>query len=178
MVDYNGHLLACQHTRHGQLVTSGIGFIQVVIDTLSRHVQHLEETRVIEKCHVNTARVGTVVMHNLVAAVLDFGLTDKVLKHREVLDLTHANEDRSLGRRALDLHLADGIGHVVLFLPILGSVPLIGSLRGELIVLLTIVVDGVEQVLQIIEHHAIHQIATVLFLILAQSKRRQQSHQR
>ena len=97
-------------------------------------------------------------MDNTVAAVFQFGLAHQILQHGDVLNLTHTDDDRSHGGGAVHLHLADGIGHIVLLLPVLGSSPLVCALSREVIVIPAIVINRVEQVLQIVEHHAIHGI--------------------
>ena len=185
MIDNHRHLLSSEHTGNAQLITRAeLGIVrQILVDALVGDIEHLEETGVVEQTYIHATTVGAVVVHNLIAAIFQFGLTHEVLQHGDVLNLTDADEDGTLGRRALDFHLADGIGHVVLFLPILGTIPLASAFGREFLVIDAIVVDGVEQVLQVIEHDAIHQVAAILFglllvFILGHCQRRQQCHQR
>ena len=75
----------------------------------------------IEERTVNTALVGRVEVHDLVARVRQLGLLQEVFEHASILDLTDPEDIGS----SLRADLADSVGHVVKLLLVLVGRPLV-----------------------------------------------------
>ena len=88
-------------------------------------------------------------VNNLEMGVLKLRLGHEVLENETVLDLGNA-EDGVEGSVGL-CHFRNDGGHVVEFLLILDVSPLVGPVRKELVVVLSLLVIGVEEILQIVE---------------------------
>ena len=100
----------------------------------------------IEECAVDTALVGRVKVHDLVAGVRQLGFLQEVFEYASILDLTDPEDIRS----SLRADLADSVGHVVKLLLVLVGRPLVLPI-GQEVGIVVLPVDGVEEVLQIVE---------------------------
>ena len=88
-------------------------------------------------------------MDDLVVSVGDLGVVHQVLEDVAVLDLADS-EDRVIDLVVI-LHCTDHPGHVVDLLPVLAFGPLVGAVRQVLVVILSLVMVGVEEVLKVVE---------------------------
>ena len=155
MIDNHAHTLAAEKAEHAHLVAGAeVGELRQ-IERVVGYIYHPELLRVVEKADIDSTPVGRVMVHNLKVAVSNVLGLYKILKHRDVLYLTHAYDGRAV-RRAPGLELRYGVRQVVDLGPILVSVPFVLSLRGKLKVVFAVVVDRVEKVLQIVESHPEH----------------------
>ena len=100
----------------------------------------------IEECAVDPALVGRVKVHDLVAGVRQLGFLQEVFEYASILDLTDP-EDIGASLRA---DLADSVGHIVKLLLVLVGRPLVLPI-GQEVGIVVLPVDGVEEVLQIVE---------------------------
>ena len=102
--------------------------------------------RAIEERAVDTALVGRVEVHDLVARVRQLGFLQEVFEYASILDLTDPEDIGS----SLRADLADSVGHVVKLLLVLVGRPLVLPI-GQEVGIVVLPVDGVEEVLQIVE---------------------------
>ena len=123
MVDQHTHLFASQHTSHTQLVAGAERWVGGDSEALVGHIQHLEVARVVEQAHIDATTVRAVVMHDLHAPRLDFGLLHQVLQHRNVLHFRHAHNHGTVWS-GFGSHLADSVSQVMLFRPVFLMIPL------------------------------------------------------
>ena len=100
----------------------------------------------IEERAVDTALVGRVEVDDLVARVRQLGLLQEVFKYASILDLTDPEDIGS----SLRADLADSVGHVVKLLLVLVGRPLVLPI-GQEVGIVVLPVDGVKEVLQIVE---------------------------
>ena len=100
----------------------------------------------IEERAVDTALVGRVEVHDLVARVRQLRLLQEVFEYASILDLTYPEDIGS----SLGADLADSVGHVVKLLLVLVGRPLVLPI-GQEVGIVILPVDGVEEVLQIVE---------------------------
>ena len=100
----------------------------------------------IEERAVDTALVGRVEVHDLVARVRQLGLLQEVFEYASILDLTDPEDIGS----SLRADLADSVGHIVKLLLVLVGRPLVLPV-GQEVGIVILPVDGVEEVLQIVE---------------------------
>ena len=100
----------------------------------------------IEERAVDTALIGRVEVHDLVARVRQLGLLQEVFEHASILDLT---DPKDIGS-SLRADLADSVGHVVKLLLVLVGRPLVLPV-GQEVGIVVLPIDGVEEVLQIVE---------------------------
>ena len=108
-----------------------------------------ELVRPVEKPHVHAAAVRSVMVNNLEMGVLKLRLGHEVLENETVLNLGNT-EDGVEGSVGF-CHFRNDGGHVVELLLIFDVSPLVGSVRKELVVVLSLFVIGVEEILQIVE---------------------------
>ena len=66
-------------------------------------------------------------MHHLIVAILDFGLGHKVFHYCAVFNLRYAEHGHAVGRD-VGANGGDGIGHVMEFVQVFFSVPLVEAL--------------------------------------------------
>ncbi len=144
------HHLAIEEARNDQLVAGDKLRVAGDDSMIRLTVRQLEILRVIEQPHIHATAVGRVVVHYLIVAVLDFGLGHEVFKHLAILDLRHAKDSHTVGRD-VGADGGDGVGHVVEFVEVFLGIPLVGALGQELFVKLQRVVNGIEEVFQVIE---------------------------
>jgi len=112
-----------------------------------------EHIGTIHEGHIDAAGFGRIVMHDTVVAGGQFGRRHDVLQHRARLDFRDADNSRIIlvcGSN-VEKHPLD----IAELLVILGGIPLLGAFRRELVVMHLRIVDGVEKVLQVIEHHLV-----------------------
>jgi len=100
----------------------------------------------IEERAVDTALVGRVEVDDLVARVRQLGFLQEVFEYASILDLTDPEDIRS----SLRADLADSVGHIVKLLLVLVGCPLVLPV-GQEVGIVILPVDGVEEVLQIVE---------------------------
>ena len=91
-------------------------------------------------------------MDDLVITSFDFRLDHKVFQNSTVFNLRHAEDGHPIGRD-VSANGRDGIGHVMEFGEVFIGVPLVDALGQKFLVLFQRVVDGIEQVLKVIETH-------------------------
>ncbi len=144
------HHLAIEEAGNDQLVTGDELRVAGNDGMIRLAVRQLEIFRVIEQPHIHATAVGRVVVHHLIVATLDFGLGHQVFKHMAVLNLRHAKDSYAVGCD-VGADGGDGIGHVMEFVEVFLGIPLVGALGQELLVVFLRVVDGVEEVFQVIE---------------------------
>ena len=140
---HNAHLVAGLEPRHrvdGQHMVGG--------------AQRAEELRIVQQAYVHASAVGAVVVDDAVVTVLDLRILHQILQHGDVLYLAHSYHGRPVGRGARS-HLRDGVSYVLDLRPILLAVPAVRAFGTELLVVFAVVVDGVEQVLKVIEGHSV-----------------------
>ena len=100
----------------------------------------------IEERAVDTALVGRVEVDDLVARVRQLGFLQEVFEYASILDLTDPEDIGS----SLQADLADSVGHIVKLLLVLVGRPLVLPI-GQEVGIVVLPVDGVEEVLQIVE---------------------------
>ena len=111
---------------------------------------HREILGVVEHGHIHATPVRRVVVYDLVVACGDLGLGHQVLKHMAVLDFRETENGNAIGG-IVQSDGRDGIRHVVQFGHVFLCVPLVGPIGQELLVVRERVVDGVEEVFQVVE---------------------------
>ena len=173
MVNNHTHLLAGKQAGDAHLVAGEECGVIFDGQPMIRHVEHPEKAGIVEQAHIHATAVGRIVVHNLQTAVLQSRVGNKVVEHRAVLDFRHTDYCRTL-RCQVASHLADGIRHIVDFLPILVAIPLASAVRTEFEVVFTIIVDGIEQILQVIECYS----ESLILLLLGKSGKHRQSNKR
>ena len=112
-----------------------------------------EHRRPIEERHIDAARLGRVVVHDPVIGRSELRRRHDILEHRAGLDLRNADHGRivPVEGRKVEQHAFD----VRQFLVIFRRIPLLGPFGRELVVAHLGVVDRVEEVLQVVEHHLV-----------------------
>ena len=100
----------------------------------------------IEERAVDTALVGRVEVHDLVPRVRQLGFLQKIFEYASILDLTDSEDIGS----SLRADLADSVGHIVKLLLVLVGRPLVLPV-GQEVGIIVLPIDGVEEVLQIVE---------------------------
>ena len=108
-------------------------------------------------------------MHNLVAGLHQLRLGDEVFHHLAVLYLGQAQY--RMPHAVVLPHVRNHTGHVVQLGGVFVRRPLVGTVRQELVVVLTLVMGGIEQVLHIVEPDDV--LGT---LLLGTTLRGQQQH--
>ena len=139
---YDTHLVSGLEPRH-----------RVDEERMVGHAGHFKEAGIVEQRDIDAATVRTVMMHDFQPQVFHRLGGYKILQHTAVFNLG-ASDDGRAQRCGLRLHLRDGIGEIVDLLAVFRTVPFVASGRGELEVVLPVVVDGVEEVLKVIERHS------------------------
>ena len=84
------HHLAIEETRDDQLVAGDEVGILGDDGAVCLAVGRLEVFWIVNQTYIHATAVGRIVVHNLVVAVLQFGLGHKVLQHSAVLHFAHA----------------------------------------------------------------------------------------
>lgn len=112
-----------------------------------------EDFGAVEKSHVDAARLGRIVVHDTIIGWRQFGRRHDILEHGAVFDLRHADHGRIdlVGSRKVEQYPFD----VAQLAVVLGRVPLFGPFGGELVVEHLGVVDRIEEILQVVEHHLV-----------------------
>ena len=110
----------------------------------------LEYVRTVEESHIDTAQVGRVVMADAVICRPEFGCRDDVFEHRAVFDLRDADDDGVVPVHGGDVE-QDTL-HIMEFLVVFDRVPAFGTVGQKLFVVCFGIVDGVEEVLHVVEH--------------------------
>ena len=100
----------------------------------------------IEERAVDTALIGRVEVYDLVARVRQLGFLQEAFEHASILDLTDPEDIGS----SLRADLADSVGHIVKLLLVLVGRPLVLPV-GQEVGIIVLPIDGVEEVLQIVE---------------------------
>ncbi len=142
----------CEETaRYEIAVLCLLGDIRVQL-----HALHRKQARVVEHCTVDAALVGTFHMHIFIASRLEFRLSSKVVKHLGVLHLAHAYYGTSHAGQLVGAKVGKGTRHVVQLVGVFKFVPSVRTCRKKIVVVLSFVVIGVEEVFLIVETHCIH----------------------
>ena len=113
----------------------------------------VEDFRPVEQRAVHAAAVRAVVVHNLVVGIRDGGLVHQVVQHVAVLYFGHAQH--GMPCTVVFLHFCNDLGHVLEFLGILGLRPGVAAVREVLVVIMTLVMVGIEQVLKVVKTYHI-----------------------
>ena len=144
------HHLAIEEARDDQLVAGDELGILGDDGAVCLAVGWLEVFWIVNQTHIHASAIGRVVVNHLVVAAFQFGLGHQILQHGAVLHLRHAEDGHAVGRD-VGTDGRDGVCHVVELSQVFLGVPLVDALGQELLVVLVRVVDGVEEVLQIVE---------------------------
>ena len=112
-----------------------------------------EDFGAVEKSHVDAARLGRIVVHDTIIGWRQVGRRHDILEHGAVFDLRHADHGRIdlVGSRKVEQY-PFGVAQLAV---VLGRVPLFGPFGGELVVEHLGVVDRIEEILQVVEHHLV-----------------------
>ena len=98
-------------------------------------------------------------MDKLDVAGLERGLIDEIREATGVLDLGHTDGSTAHIWQEIGAHLGKHTRHVSQLVDILIARPVIRALGQELIVVLTLIVAGIEQILKIVEAYGIGSLA-------------------
>ncbi len=144
------------------------GVVHIALFAIVERHQHaalqLEELGIVEEGTLDAAAVGAGIVHILPSALLERRLLEQVVQHMLVLHLGHAHHGRAAGQ-LVGAKLRKHAGHVVQFGLILHLAPLVGA-RGEiLVVVLSRIVQRVEQIFKVVERHAVERIALLLLSV-------------
>ena len=113
----------------------------------------VEDFRPVEKRTIHATAVRAVVVHNLIVGIRDGGLVHQVVQHVAVLYLGDAQHGMPCA--VVFLHFCNNLGHVLEFLGILGLRPGVAAVREILVVIMTLVMVGIEQVLKVVKTYHI-----------------------
>ena len=125
-----------------------------------------EVVGVVEEAHIDASSVGSFDKQRGVVAVvsvLQFG--GEVVETANVLHLSHAYAS-STDRGHIESEPRDGVCHVVYLVFVFEPCPMHASVGQILIVVLTLVVNSVEEVLEVIESDALNGIRLCFCLCL------------
>ena len=109
-----------------------------------------EDIRTVEERHVHAAQVGRVVVADRITCRKELARRCDVFQDRAVLDLRDADHRRIVAVDGGDVE--QHALHVAEFLVVLGRIPPLRTVGKELFVVGFGVVDGVEEVLHVVEH--------------------------
>ena len=144
------HHLAIEEARDDQLVAGDELGVFRDDGAVCLAIGWLEVFWIVYQTYIYATAVGRVVVHHLVVAAFQFGLGHQVFQHGAVLHLRHAEDGHAVGRD-VGADGRDGIGHVVELSQVFLGVPLVDALGQKLLVVFVRVVDGIEEILQIVE---------------------------
>ncbi len=94
-------------------------------------------------------------MAELKATRLQRRLFAEVGKHAVVLHLTHTDNGAAHTLQHIGAHVTQRLCQVVQLVSVFHAVPAIGAFGQKLVVVLTRVVAGIEEVLKVVEAHAV-----------------------
>ena len=109
-----------------------------------------EELRVPEQCHIDPSRVGSAADGHPVVHLAECLGVRQVADHLDILYL-HETDESGVVPLA---DTGEGAGDVLHLIPVPALVPVIGSLREEVLVVRLRVINGIEEVLHIIGDHS------------------------
>ncbi len=133
---------------------------------------HRSESRtVVHKTDIHAAAVGSLKQNGLVAAVVFVGLGTQVLHTVHILHLGHTYTDCA-ARVFVRTELRDGIPHIVDLMLILERCPFHSAVRQIFIVVFALVVNGIEEVLEVVKSNTTH-----ISLVLCKKGRTEQQAQ-
>ena len=173
VVDNDHDMLACHHATHGQKAAGAeIGVLLLSGDIgIELHVLHREKGRLIEQRTIDAAMVGPLDMTELVATGLQGWLGTEVCEHLSVLHLTQANGRAAHTGQRGGGHVAEGSRHVVELMTVFQAVPMVGTIRKILVIVLAHIVTRVKQVLLVVEANGIDRE-----LLLCRCRKEQHQH--
>ena len=117
-------------------------------------VEQFEERRIVEHGAVDATAVGSLDVCELETACLELGLVHQVGQRIGILHLRNTYHGTS-HRQFFGAHFGQGTCHVVQLIGVFQGGPLVGACGQVLIVVLSLVVAGVEEILQVVESHGI-----------------------
>ena len=128
---------------------------------LQEGLLHQESLGVVEEGTIHTTAVRPLDVHELIAALLHARLVDQVLHHTDVLYLRNTYEAGSIGK-FVGAKVTEYPGHVGQLMLVFEFVPMVGTGRQEVVVVLARIVERVEQILQVVERHSVaHQLSVL-----------------
>ena len=168
VVDDAVNKFAAHRPRHHQKSASLMLRFSLRINVLHKFVTLiLKEARVVEKCAIDTATVGSFLVDNLPSAILQRRLFEKVFKHLAVFDLAHADHGCAPGQ-TVGAQFGEHFRHVGQLVGVLHRAPDVASVGQVFIVVLVFdlrhdaidhlhahVMHCVEEVFEVVEGHGI-----------------------
>ena len=153
MADDNRHVFAGKRTADGEEAAGRTHTVlREVVDVRDQLcIPDCKEFRVIYQGTVDATVVRAFNMHVLIVACSQFGLGCKVAHDMVVLHFGQTDQCTAHIRKDISPHLGQHRRHVVQLVRVLHLVPMITSLRCEIIVVLSLVMHAVEQILLVVE---------------------------
>ena len=153
----------------------GMGGVAVFVHIgLKKHLVGGEEGGVVEQGTVDASLVGTLDVSIAEAPLLEWLLRDEGIQGTAVLHLRHANDAGPNARKLVGAHLGKHLGHVCQFMLVLHLVPMIGACGQEVEIVFPLIVNGVEEVLQVVESYGINAVLLLCVERQCHSGHRQQ----
>ena len=157
----NRHILARQLTTYGEETTGLVGRIlgEFLYVRHQSGVLHREECRIIEQRTIDASLIGTLDMAELHVSCLERRLRGEIFQHVGILNLSQTDEGTAHVRQHIGTHVGKCTRHILEFIGIFHTIPSLS--REILVIILTGIMAGIEEVLLIIETHSIHLILLV-----------------
>ena len=137
------------------------------------YFSRFEQYGVVQQSHVHATAVRAFYQNWFqAAAIFSVGFGAEVVETTDVLHLGYA-DTCSTARVVVSTQLRNGIGHVLNFVLVLVRGPFVATIGQVLVVVLTFVVDGIEQVLKVVESNTadVLSVCFVLFVLLSASSK-------
>ena len=127
--------------------------VAVEVERYRLAVDKGEIVRSVEKGHIHSAGIRSIIMHYLIVRGCNLGLAHQILKDETVLNLTHSQQcvETAVGLR----HGTDDSRHIMELLLVFDIRPLVLAIRQEFLIVPDRIVISIEQVLQIVEPYDI-----------------------
>ena len=157
----DSHLLACQFTPNGEETTGHEGRILGKLLYI-RHqpgILNREERRIIEQRTVDASLIRTLDMAELHVSSLERRLRGEIFQHVGILNLSQADEGTAHVRQHIGTHISKCARHILEFIGIFHTIPSLS--REILIIILTGIMTGIEEVLLVVETNSIYLILPV-----------------
>ena len=161
MVHNDGNMLASQGATHHE-ETSGSATCILRARIYIRYKTGITQRKqggIIKQGTIDASLIGTLDMDKLDVAGLERGLIDEIREATGVLDLGHTDGSTAYIGQEIGAQLGKHTRHVSQLVDILIARPVIRALGQELIVVLTLIMAGIEQILKIVEAYGIGSLA-------------------
>ena len=157
----NRHILARQLPTYGEETTGLVGRIlgEFLYVRHQSGVLHREECRIIEQRTIDASLIGTLDMAELHVSCLERRLRGEIFQHVGILNLSQTDEGTAHVRQHIGTHVGKCTRHILELIGIFHTIPSLS--REILVIILTGIMAGIEEVLLIIETHSIHLILLV-----------------